>query len=91
MPYRQENWRIAGQKWTYELSDFRFAILYKQGVENTVADAFSRPAKLHKIWDEGEQVTISQEVVSSILPSPDNNFKECVGSNFKCINFKTGF
>ena len=31
---------------------------------------------MHGIADEGKQVTISPEEVCSILPSPDNNFKE---------------
>ena len=66
----------AGQRWASELSDYIFRIHYKPGVENTVADAFSRPIKLHRIGDGGKQVTISPEEVSPILSSKDNSFKE---------------
>ena len=66
---------VTGQKWARELSDYIFTIHYKPGVENTVADALSRPTKLHRIGDGGKQVTISPEV-SPILSSKDNSFKE---------------
>ena len=64
-----------GQRLVSELSDYTFTIHYKPGVENTVAGALSRSTKLHRYRDEGNQVTISPDEISSILPSTDNNFK----------------
>lgn len=59
-----------------DLRDYRFTIHYGSVVENTIADALFRPNMLLEGRGEEEQFTIPPKKFSSILLSPDNNFKE---------------
>ena len=66
----------ASQCQVSDLRDYRFTIHYGSIVENTISNDLFRPNKLLEGRGEEEQFTIPPKKFSSILLSPDNNFKE---------------